>query len=438
MQSILIGDVRGPPSRQRTQVDNQKLHELKESIKREGLFHAIILAENNTLVAGATRLRAVAEIYAETGSPIYYDGKEVPFAQIPFTFTHKTDEASIFRIELEENLRREQLGPIDEAMALAKLHEMMQAAAPELVPGTGLKAPVTFKDTAIELGKITGKPQTNDAQKISDSILVEQWKDHPDVKRAKTLTEAARLARKAAERLFRETIGGAKLEHSSSRHRIIAGKCEEELPQLPDGFVDVIIADPPYGIGADSFGEQSLVGHEYRDTVDSFFQVFDATLGQANRICKPDAAMFIFMDILMWQQLTIQLEGWYIWPTPLIWYKPNRGHAPQPKRGPSRRYEAILYAIRGNREVRKVGTDVLTFNVPDDRLHGAGKPVGLYQELLSWVAYPGDVVLDPCAGSGTVIEAADLLDCSAIAVESDPASVALCRETLEKVMKDES
>ncbi|MGH7250085.1 MAG: DNA methyltransferase, partial [Minisyncoccia bacterium] len=91
--------------------------------------------------------------------------------------------------------------------------------------------------------------------------------------------------------------------------------------------------------------------------------------------------------------------------------------------------------IRGDRKVRKTGSDVLSFNVPDSREHGAGKPPELYSEILSWIAFPGDCVLDPCAGSGTIIQAADLLDLSAIAIEKDPAFATLIQEKIEETLK---
>lgn len=442
MQTLPISSITVPPDRQRSFFDPIKLHELKESIKNEGLFHAIILSEENILVAGATRLRAISELYQTPGISLFYDGKEIPFGQVPFTYTHKTDEASLFRIELEENLRRENLSPLDEAQALARLHELLQGAAPELVPGTGLKADVTIKQTAEELGRISGDPRPSDQQRIADSIIVDKFKDHPDVKRAKSLPEAARVARKIMEREFREVLGRMQnTQPQESRHQIILGSCGDVLPTIPAGTVDVIIADPPYGIGADNFGEQSLIGHEYKDDRAALHGVFNPLVAEATRICKPDAAMFIFCSIEDFERLKDHprkiigpewYTQWYWWPTPLIWHKPNRGHAPQPKRGPSRRYEAILYAIRGNREVRKTGSDVLTFAVPDDRQHGAGKPVDLYKELLSWIVYPGDVVLDPCAGSGVVVPAANALDCRAIAIEKDAACIPLIQEWIKK------
>jgi DNA modification methylase len=276
---------------------------------------------------------------------------------------------------------------------------------------------------------------------------VDKFKDLPEVKNAKSFSEAARLAKKAAGRLAAEALGRiqANAVPLTDKHRVLTGKAEQHLVGIPPASVDCIIADPPYGVGANKFGEQSRVGHTYEDEEANFWEVLTAIEDNASRICKAEAALFLFVDILMWPRLmnpddaALNLgEGWYVWPTPLIWYKTNKGHAPQPTIGPSRRYEAVLYAVRGGRKVRKTGSDVLPFAVPDNREHAAGKPVDLYKELLSWIVFPGDLVVDPCAGSGTVISAAHSLDCRSIAVELDPANATLCNARIEEILSVKS
>ena len=183
MQTLPIDQIQLPPDRQRSTTSLPKLLELKESIRTEGLFHALILTSGNRLVAGATRFAAIQSLHKE-GLGFWYNGAEVPLGEVPFTYTHKTDEASIFRIELEENLRREALSPLDEAKALAALHKLQVDGAKELIPGTGIKERVTFQDTAKVLGEITGQPKTSDPQRISESIIVDRFKDVPAVKSA--------------------------------------------------------------------------------------------------------------------------------------------------------------------------------------------------------------------------------------------------------------
>jgi len=306
MQTIKLSEIQQPPSRQRSASDPTKLADLIRSIQEEGLFHAIILDQDGYLVAGHNRIQAVRAI-ADKGFSIQYDNQNISLGEIPYTKTHKIDEFSLFKIELEENLRREQLSPLDEASALARLHEMMKAGAPELAPG--LKQEVTFKDTAKEVMALKGEAAghiNTEAQKISDSILVKAYEKEPGVKKAKTFGEAVKEARKAAQREWQTIYGHmTRGDNLDSKHKVICAPCQEALLSVPAGSVDVIIADPPYGIGADTFGEQSL-GHEYLDDCAAFEAVYKAIQKEAPRICKPDAALFMFVDLLTWYQVVVE------------------------------------------------------------------------------------------------------------------------------------
>ena len=86
----------------------------------------------------------------------------------------------------------------------------------------------------------------------------------------------------------------------------------------------------------------------------------------------------------------------------------------------------------GQRPVHK--PNVLRHNRPtgDDRLHNAAKPVALIRELIENSTGPGDTVLDPFAGSGTTIIAADQTDRLCLAVDIDPG---WCDVTLERFWK---
>jgi DNA modification methylase len=54
-----------------------------------------------------------------------------------------------------------------------------------------------------------------------------------------------------------------------------------------------------------------------------------------------------------------------------------------------------------------------------DRTHAAEKPIALLRHLLHLATIPGDLVLDPCCGSGSIFEAATLQKCRAIGIELD-------------------
>jgi site-specific DNA-methyltransferase (adenine-specific) len=198
---------------------------------------------------------------------------------------------------------------------------------------------------------------------------------------------------------------------------------------MPDACVNGIITDPPYGMGADTFGDQTFkLGHEYEDDEESALRVASSILHQGFRVCKDAAHLYMFCDIRLWSDLKsiAQAAGWQAYPTPLIWHKPNVGHAPQPGFF-LRRYEAILFARKGNRTLRTSASDVIECPAPTDKQHAAQKPHELIARLMQLSFLPGEHVLDPCAGSGTVFRAAKASNLLATGIELNPQFVNQCK-----------
>jgi DNA modification methylase len=67
-----------------------------------------------------------------------------------------------------------------------------------------------------------------------------------------------------------------------------------------------------------------------------------------------------------------------------------------------------------------VAPDIFSYGQEASFAHRAQKPVALFQDLLSRSVLPGNKVLDPFCGTGTILPAADALQCIAYAVELDP------------------
>jgi DNA modification methylase len=103
--------------------------------------------------------------------------------------------------------------------------------------------------------------------------------------------------------------------------------------------------------------------------------------------------------------------------TPLVYYKSGGGRVPLPESGPRRCYELVLYAIKGKKPVTHIYPDVIQAVADSQESHGAQKSIAVFQNLLQRSVSPGDCVLDPCAGTGTVALAAHNLKCRATCVE---------------------
>ena len=114
-------------------------------------------------------------------------------------------------------------------------------------------------------------------------------------------------------------------------------------------------------------------------------------------------------------------EGWVVWKWPLIWFRGNNsGIAPNPAHGPRRTYETILFASKGNKKINALYPDCITTATHiRDISRAATKPVELYRFLLDKSCSPGDLVIDPCCGSGPIFPAAEAVKTIAWGIEFD-------------------
>jgi DNA modification methylase len=126
--------------------------------------------------------------------------------------------------------------------------------------------------------------------------------------------------------------------------------------------------------------------------------------------------------------------GWKCFRTPIIWVNPTGMRAPWPEMGPQRKYQLCLYATKGDRRVTRLYSDVITANSDENLGHPAQKPVAVYEDLLRRSVHPGDVVLDPFCGSGTVFPAAHTFKCKAVGIEQDPAAYGIAVKRIEALI----
>lgn len=106
--SLKINSIEPNKNQPRKQFDKEKLDALTESIKEHGLIQPIIVVKNNDMykiVAGERRWRAA---------------KKAGLTEIPVVIRNYTD-SEVAQIALIENLQREDLNPIEEAIGYQSL-----------------------------------------------------------------------------------------------------------------------------------------------------------------------------------------------------------------------------------------------------------------------------------------------------------------------------
>lgn len=223
---------------------------------------------------------------------------------------------------------------------------------------------------------------------------------------------------------------------SSKGIRLFCGNALEVLPHLESKSVDLLLTDPPYGVGFRSNrGEnfKPIAGDENQD-------VAMAVLSASCRVIKPFSHCYIFgrYDFSVDLPMT---EG-----TELIWDKEmlGMGSLSDPW-GPQHEYIQfkVFVPSKANRargdgklSARMRKGSVLRCSRKNSRAvnkHPTEKPVELLRQLIESSSCFGDTILDPFAGSGSTLEAAYLEGREAIGIEIDPGYAEAAARRLEAV-----
>ncbi|MFP4673218.1 MAG: ParB/RepB/Spo0J family partition protein [Opitutales bacterium] len=122
-EEIPVASVKPNPYQPRREINEEQVEELAQSIRAEGLLQPVVVREKGggyELIAGERRLRAFERL----------ERKRIPARII------EASDASSAALSLIENLQRENLNPIDEAMGYASLlrdFDLTQEGAAERV-----------------------------------------------------------------------------------------------------------------------------------------------------------------------------------------------------------------------------------------------------------------------------------------------------------------
>lgn len=198
--------------------------------------------------------------------------------------------------------------------------------------------------------------------------------------------------------------------------KLIEGDCIEHMMQMPAESVDLIIADPPYGIAYQS-GHRSKADRQAM--VGDYGNILWRLLPLVRRVLKPEGAFYLFC------RYDVSPEWWhmvgnYLRPlNKLIWVKNNWGMGDL-KGNWASQYEEIIFAVKGRHKLRN-GRPSNVLHA--DRVNGASmihpteKPVAIMRQIIDASSSPGDLILDPCCGSGPVLVAAREMGRRAIGIE---------------------
>lgn len=421
--------------RQRKKIKKNTLADLAKSIDDIGQLHPGICyldeEEKLTLLIGERRLRACQLL------------------QTNFSYRLKeeiTDKILLRQIELEENLRRENLDWADEVAAKKELHELYQVRFG--LTTQGASGGHKLSDTAEHLGESLGL--------VAGDIELAMWSSEiPEVADAKNKTQAKKIIerlKKGVKRriALKEALGAdapklveedlaegsqgeivntkdmVRPKVASDTQKLLAefdkrcrlGKMEDILAGgVADELIgfDIVLFDPPWGVNFDKVALDNGDKETYQDSQEDFEKRLLGWLELIYDVMSENSHLYMFFGIVHHQFVydTLEQVGFTTNRIPINWHKVGAHRTRNPEIWPGRCYEPIAYARKGSKPLFKLGSpDIIPTPPPSPFLkqdHPSAKHPDIYIELLRRSASPGDRVLDPTAGSGMVGVACEYL-----------------------------
>ena len=453
--------------RQRREID---VEDLLPSIGRNGVLVPIIVHEEPgpngepfRLVAGERRLTASIAL-------------RLPF--IPARLSSDLAPTELQIVELEENIKRQDLTWLDDCCAIVALHSLYVAMDPEWT-----------------------QAQTAEAISLSPAALTKRLRVHehlanPLVSKSPTLNAAYNIVTKGDERRVADALG----DIISGMDEIFEGKPKEQeignlnvsdfedgllyrnsadsgmgvgdasasspaprpapappVPPVPSEELDIlntsflewasgytglpfnlIHCDFPYGVNVFS---GPLAGRDkwenYDDSRDTYYELINCLCENLDRLMLPSAHLVFWLsadvDIVAatLRHFRERAPSLRFNTFPLIWMKSdNVGLLPDHEREARRIYEVALYASREDRKILRPKSNAYAAPTNKDH-HPSTKPEPMLRYFFEMFVDENTRLLDPTCGSGTALRAAESLGAKTVkGLEMSPEYCKAARDAL--------
>ena len=255
------------------------------------------------------------------------------------------------------------------------------------------------------------------------------------------------------------------------RNAIVCGNAFEILPK-PElhGYFDLLFADPPYNLSK-NFGTEKFKKTSY----DEYESWLDSWLSLCVPLLKPTASIYICGD---WRSSSaiqrvgskhFKLQNRITWEREKgrgakrnwknsaedIWFFTmsddftfnlddvkirRKVLAPYTKNGEPKDWEKSGEGNFRDTHPSNIWTDICVpfWSMPENTDHPTQKPEKLLAKIILASTKPGDLILDPFAGSGTTAVVAKKLGRDFVAIESDENYCLLAQKRLEMAETDTS
>ena len=194
-------------------------------------------------------------------------------------------------------------------------------------------------------------------------------------------------------------------------NQIIQGDCTTVLKTIPDSCVDLAVTDPPYLVNYhDRLGRKILNDDNPENVMSCFPELY--------RVMKYNSFCVCFYG---WQSIDLFMTTWKrAGFTPvghIVWHKSYASRTGYLK---ACHEQAYLLAKGRPRRYGDAINDVMPWEYSGNRWHPTEKSVSVLKPLIETFSRPGDLVIDPFAGSGSTAAAAAFTNRNYLCIELDP------------------
>lgn len=403
------------------------IEELAGSFVNIGQLQPILIDGEKNLIAGARRLQAAQ----------YLEGEgEEEWAEIDVTVLKDADTVRSLLAQFIENSERSDFSWQEQSAAIRLIHETfvlffkeqgeswwMEHTANVLGFSKGyVVESINVVDYIEQVPECSNEPSRRKAimlyKKMTETIIRAELAQRLQEEKGGTVSEAIKDVKTEDFEKAAADLGYIK----QYGHMIIKGSSLDAIPLLIEGGIkaDVILTDPPFG---KDYKGKGVTGATYGDSKEVFERVLE-TIGLFDQLLKPDGFILIFCSpeqgFSMGPIYDVLKKFTEVSRYPLIWDMDQLMKTDM-RKWPSPSYGIITFARRGNKSIVSPMLSVLKSQpvAANLRLHTSEKPLFLMTKILSHLTYPGDVVIDPFAGSFVVVEAAASISRVGIGIDID-------------------
>lgn len=451
VQLIAISDI-AIINRQRKSMDETRVRELADSIKANGFIQPIVVrnpiegeqTQGKRYVLSVGGRRIAAHLFLGRTHIRAIQKEDI------------TDPLQARIVELEENVRRENLTWQDENAArveLAELYRELIGTRP-MLPGSNQPKPTA------SITELAEKVGVSASQLSRDMQLHAAMKKDPSLKAAASKGSAHRTAQFKVEindRLAKATANKDS-NVSALREKLHTADGAEFIKTIPSHSIDLLFSDLPYGKDHyDVQGADENAKGFYDDSADAAKAFISKIIPEALRVVKPTGWIVFFMGYEWHQWLQEEIRDHctihnqrrlsttysndlrtycqtginnkepcdFRLPEmpPWIWTRRGRGnHGHWPEFHASNRYEMLVVVNLGQARLAKKPVENVLDYPPfsGDRLHSMQKPHELCREVIERTTVVGERVADICFGSGAHLAAAASLGRDFVGCDNNP------------------